>query len=64
MDKYTNKKGHKSLPIMDVKINNEIPWGKINFKKICAGYNKAKFFIFTKIILKIYTRKNGIIFSI
>ena len=22
------KKGHKSLPIMDVKINNEIPWGK------------------------------------
>ena len=38
------KKGHKSLPIMDVKINNEIPWGKINFKKICAGYNKAKFF--------------------
>jgi len=38
------KKGHKSLPIMDVKINNEIPWGKINLKKICAGYNKAKFF--------------------
>ena len=38
------KKGHKSLPIMDVKINNEIPWGKINFKKICAGHNKAKFF--------------------
>jgi len=38
------KKGHKSLPIMEVKINNEIPWGKINFKKICAGYNKAKFF--------------------
>ena len=37
-------KGHKSLPIMDVKINNEIPWGKINLKKICAGYNKAKFF--------------------
>ena len=38
------KKGHKSLPIMDVKINNEIPWKKINFKKVCAGYNKAKFF--------------------
>jgi len=38
------KKGHKSLPIMDVKINNEIPWEKINFKKVCAGYNKAKFF--------------------
>ena len=38
------KKGHKSLPIMDVKINNETPWGKINLKKICAGYNKAKFF--------------------
>ena len=38
------KKGHKSLPIMDVKINNEIPWRKINLKKICAGYNKAKFF--------------------
>jgi len=38
------KKGHKSLPIMDVKINNEIPWGKINLKKICAGYNKSKFF--------------------
>ena len=38
------KKGHKSLPIMDVKINNEIPWGKINFKKIYAGYNKTKFF--------------------
>ena len=38
------KKGHKSSPIMDVKINNEIPWGKINLKKICAGYNKAKFF--------------------
>ena len=38
------KKGHQSLPIMDVKINNEIPWKKINFKKVCAGYNKAKFF--------------------
>ena len=38
------KKGHKSSLIMDVKINNEIPWGKINLKKICAGYNKAKFF--------------------
>ena len=38
------KKGHKSLPIMDVKINNETQWGKINLKKICAGYNKAKFF--------------------
>ena len=38
------KKGHQSLPIMDIKINNEIPWGKINFKKVCAGYNKAKFF--------------------
>ena len=38
------KKGHRSLPIMDVKINNEIPWKKINFKKVCAGYNKAKFF--------------------
>ena len=38
------KKGHKSLPIMDVKINNEISWRKINYKKICAGYNKAKFF--------------------
>ena len=38
------KKGHKSLPIMDVKINNEIPWKKINFKKVCAGYNKTKFF--------------------
>ena len=38
------KKGHQSLPIMDVKINNEISWKKINFKKICAGYNKAKFF--------------------
>ena len=29
---------------MDVKINNEIPWKKINFKKVCAGYNKTKFF--------------------
>ena len=38
------KKGHQSLPIMDVKINNEISWRKINYKKICAGYNKAKFF--------------------
>jgi hypothetical protein len=38
------KKGHQSLPIMDVKINNEIPWKKINFKKVCAGYNKTKFF--------------------
>jgi len=38
------KKGHQSLPIMDVKINNEISWKKINFKKVCAGYNKAKFF--------------------
>jgi hypothetical protein len=38
------KKGHQSLPIMDIKINNEIPWGKINFKKVCAGYNKTKFF--------------------
>ena len=38
------KKGHQSLPIMDIKINNEIPWKKINFKKVCAGYNKAKFF--------------------
>ena len=38
------KKGHQSLSIMDVKINNEIPWKKINFKKVCAGYNKAKFF--------------------
>ena len=38
------KKGHQSLPIMDVKINNEIPWKKMNFKKVCAGYNKAKFF--------------------
>ena len=38
------KKGHQSLPIMDVKINNETPWEKINFKKVCAGYNKAKFF--------------------
>ena len=38
------KKGHQSLPIMDVKINNEILWRKINYKKICAGYNKAKFF--------------------
>ena len=38
------KKGHQSLPIMDVKINNEISRRKINYKKICAGYNKAKFF--------------------
>ena len=38
------KKGHQSLPIMNVKINNEIPWKKINFKKVCAGYNKTKFF--------------------
>jgi len=38
------KKGHQSLPIMDVKINNEISWKKINFKKVCAGYNKTKFF--------------------
>jgi len=38
------QKGHQSLPIMDVKINNEIPWKKINFKKVCAGYNKTKFF--------------------
>ena len=38
------KKGHQSLPIMDVKINNEIPWRRKNYKKICAGYNKAKFF--------------------
>ena len=44
MYRCTRKKGHKSSLIMDVKINNEIPWGKINFKKICAGYNKAKFF--------------------
>ena len=29
---------------MDVKINNEIPWRRKNYKKICAGYNKAKFF--------------------
>jgi hypothetical protein len=38
------KKGHQSLPIMDVKINNETPWRKITYKKLCAGYNKAKFF--------------------
>ena len=38
------EKGHQSLPIMDVKINNETPWRKITYKKICAGYNKAKFF--------------------
>ena len=38
------KKGHQLLPIMDVKINNEIPWRRKNYKKICAGYNKAKFF--------------------
>ena len=44
MYRCTRKKGHKSSLIMDVKINNEIPWGKINLKKICAGYNKAKFF--------------------
>jgi len=38
------EKGHQSLPIMDVKINNETSWRKITYKKICAGYNKAKFF--------------------
>ena len=38
------KKEHQLLPIMDVKINNEIPWRRKNYKKICAGYNKAKFF--------------------
>ena len=42
------EKGHQSLPIMDVKINNETPWRKITYKKICAGYNKAKFFYLYK----------------
>ena len=31
------KKGHKSLPIMDVKINNEITMGKNKFKENLCG---------------------------
>ena len=59
------KKGHKSLPIMDVKINNEIPWGKINFKKICAGYNKAKFFhLYKDYFENLYTKEWNSIFDL
>ena len=59
------KKGHKSLPIMDVTINNEIPWGKINFKKICAGYNKAKFFhLYKDYFENLYTKEWNSIFDL
>ena len=59
------KKGHKSLPIMDVEINNEIPWGKINFKKICAGYNKAKFFhLYKDYFENLYTKEWNSIFDL
>ena len=59
------KKGHKSLPIMDVKINNEILWGKINLKKICAGYSKAKFFhLYKDYFENLYTKEWNSIFDL
>ena len=59
------QKGHQAYPIIDVKINNEIPWQKISFKKICAGYNKSKFFhIYKNYFENLYNKEWECIFKL
>ena len=34
----------ETLPIMSVKINNQLQWNRLHWKKITAAYNNANFF--------------------
>lgn len=36
------------IPINELKINNEIKWSKLHWKKICAAYNKSEYFYLYK----------------
>ena len=54
-----------TTPIMELKINNEIQWNKLHWKKIIAGYNKSPFFHLYKDYFEyIYTQKWEYVFDL
>ena len=59
------QKNEIPTPINELKINNEIKWSKLHWKKISAAYNKSKYFYLYKEYLEnIFNRKWENIFDL